>query len=80
MTTEYTYTMKFDPSKIADMMEQAFGKEVRVGVSGNRNITFTFIDEDLTQEERVQARDGMPEFVKMFYSFDRSVREVPDEV
>jgi len=78
--TKYIYTMKFDPSTIAQMIENAFGMEVEVGVSGNRNITFTFTDEDLTPAQRILAKDNMPEFVKMFYSFDRSVNEVPDEV
>jgi len=72
--------MKFDPKTIADMIENAFGLEVEVGVSGNRNITFTFKDVDLTPAQRTLAKDNMPEFVKLFYSFDRSVREVPDEV
>lgn len=70
--------MKFDPQKIADRIKSGTGKEVIIGVSGNRSITFTFIDEDLTPAERQAVVDALPPFVNLFYSFDGIVVEVPD--
>ena len=80
MTTKYTYTMKFDPQKIADMIMDRLGKEAEVGVSGNRQISFTFTDVDLTPAQRDGIKAALPAFVQLFYSFDRTISEVPDEV
>ena len=75
--TKYIYTMKFDPSKLADSIAAYIGSEVSVGVSGNRNISFTIKDTDLTQNQRETIVDNLPEFVRLFYSFSRTT--APDD-
>ena len=75
--TKYIYTMKFDPSKIAESIAAYIGTEVSVGVSGNRDLSFTIKDTDLTQNQRDTIVDNLPEFVRMFYSFERDT--APDD-
>ena len=75
--TDYKYTMKFDPSKLAESIAAYIGSEVSVGASGNRSLSFTIKDTDLTQNQRDTIIDNLPEFVKMFYSFERTT--APDD-
>ena len=75
--TKYIYTMKFDPSKLADSIAAYIGSEVSVGASGNRSLSFTIKDTDLTQNQKETIIDNLPEFVRMFYSFDRDT--APDD-
>ena len=70
---KYVYDMTFDPSKIADSIASYIGHEVEVGVSGNRSMSFTVKDTDLTPVQRQTIIDNLPEFVRMFYSFSRTV-------
>ena len=76
---KYVYDMTFDPSKIADSIESYIGHEVDVGVSGNRSMSFTVKDTDLTQTQREVIQANLPEFVRLFYSFTRTVVQ-DDEV
>ena len=75
--TDYVYTMKFDPNKLAESIEAYIGSEVSVGASGNRSLSFKIKDTDLTQNQRDTIVENLPEFVKLFYSFTRTV--VPSE-
>ena len=71
--TDYVYSMRFTAEKLADLIEAYIGTEVTVGASGNRNLSFKIKDTDLTQLQRETIIDNLPEFVRMFYSFDRTV-------
>ena len=71
--TDYVYSMRFDPNKLAEQIEAYIGTEVIVGASGNRGLSFTIKDTDLTAQQRQTVHDNLPEFVRMFYSFDRTV-------
>ena len=73
--SDYVYTMKFDPSKIAESIASYIGAEVEVGVSGNRTVSFTIKDTDLTPTQQEVIVANLPEFVRMFYSFKRTVHE-----
>ena len=75
--TDYVYTMKFDPNKLAESIEAYIGSEVSVGASGNRSLSFKIKDTDITQNQRDTIVENLPEFVKLFYSFTRTV--VPSE-
>ena len=75
--TKYIYTMKFDPSKLAESIAAYIGTEVSVGASGNRSLSFTIKDTDLTQNQKDTIIDNLPEFVRMFYSFERDT--APDD-
>ena len=75
--TKYIYTMKFDPSKLADSIAAYIGSEVSVGASGNRSLSFTIKDTDLTQNQKDTIIDNLPEFVRLFYSFERTT--APDD-
>lgn len=76
--TDYKYEMKFTAEKIANIIEGAIGRRPDIiGASGNRGMSFTFKDVDITQEERQLALARLPEFIKMVYSFSRY--EVPSE-
>ena len=75
--TDYVYTMRFDPNKLAEQIEAYIGTEVSVGASGNRSLSFKIKDTDLTQTQRETIQANLPEFVKLFYSFTRTV--VQDE-
>ena len=77
--TDYVYTMKFDPNKLAESIEAYIGSEVSVGASGNRSLSFKIKDTDLTQNQRETIVENLPEFVKLFYSFTRTVVQ-DDEV
>ena len=77
--TDYVYTMKFDPNKLAESIEAYIGSEVSVGASGNRSLSFKIKDTDLTQNQRETIVENLPEFVKLFYSFSRTVVQ-DDEV
>ena len=70
---KYVYTMRFDPNKLAEQIEAYIGSEVSVGASGNRSLSFIIDGTDLTQQQRETIHNNLPEFVKMFYSFDRTV-------
>ena len=75
--TDYVYTMKFDPNKLAESIEAYIGTEVSVGASGNRSLSFKIKDTDLTQIQRDTIVENLPEFVRMFYTFSREA--VPSE-
>ena len=70
---KYVYTMRFNPNKLAEQIEAYIGSEVSVGASGNRTLSFIIDGTDLTQQQRETIHNNLPEFVKMFYSFDRTV-------
>jgi len=65
--------MRFNPNKLAEQIEAYIGTEVSVGASGNRSLSFIIDGTDLTQQQRETIHNNLPEFVKMFYSFDRTV-------
>ena len=69
--TDYVYTMRFDPNKLAEQIEAYIGTEVSVGASGNRSLSFKIKDTDLTPVQRQTIIDNLPEFVRMFYTFSR---------
>ena len=69
--TDYKYTMKFDPNKLAESIAAYIGSEVSVGASGNRSLSFKIKDTDLTPVQRQTIIDNLPEFVRMFYTFSR---------
>ena len=74
--TDYVYTMKFTAEKIADLIEAAIGRRPdSIGASGNRGMSFTFKDTDVSPAERQLALDALPEFIRMIYSFDRTTVE-----
>ena len=73
MVTKYVYTMYFEPNKLAEQISAYIGHEVEVGASGNRKLSFIIKDVDLTENQRETIRDNLPEFVKLFYTFDRDV-------
>ena len=77
--TDYVYTMRFDPNKLAESIEAYIGSEVSVGASGNRSLSFKIKDTDITQNQRDTIVENLPEFVKLFYSFTRTVVQ-DDEV
>ena len=75
--TKYIYTMKFDPSKLADSIAAYIGTEVSVGASGNRSLSFTIKDTDLTPTQGQTIVGNLPEFVRMLYCFTRTT--APDD-
>lgn len=77
--TKYVYSMQFTAEKIADLIEAAIGRRPdEIGASGNRGMSFGFNDTDVSPADRQAALAAMPEFIKMIYSFNRTV--VDDEV
>ncbi len=76
--TKTRYTMRIDPSKMMDLIEAAIGRRPdEMGKSGLHTWSFTFKDPDLTIAERNAAKDALPEWMRMLYSFSREV--VTDE-
>lgn len=76
MTTKYVYTMEFTAKKIADLIEATIVRRPdAIGAHGNRGMSFTFNDADVSPAERQACLDAMPEFIRMVYSFNRTVVE-----
>lgn len=70
--------MAFTAQKLADIIEQAIGRRPEgIGASGNRGMSFTFKDTDITPAERQTALAALPDFVKDVYSFKRTT--APDD-
>ena len=78
--SEYVYSMRFTAEKLATIIEAAIGRRPdSIGASGNRGMSFTFKDTDITPAERQTALDALPDFVKMVYSFNRTVVDSEEE-
>lgn len=76
--TKYRYTMKITAEKLADLIESAIARRPdEMGKSGLHTFSFTFKDADVSASERQAALDALPEWLRLVYSFERTV--VSDE-
>jgi len=76
MTTKYIYSMEFTAQKLANLIEDTIGRRPdAVGSHGNRGMSFTFHDTDVSHDDRQATLDALPEFMKLVYSFGRKVVE-----
>lgn len=79
MVTRYVYTMRVDPSKLKQLVEQAFtdiGQPRTVdgiGRSGVHTFSFTFDDTDINPTQRQAALEAVPEWLRLLFSFERTV-------
>ena len=74
--TKYRYTMKVDPELMMDLIETAIGRRPdELGKSGLHTWSFTFVDTDITAQNRTDAQAALPDGIKLLYSFTREVLE-----
>ena len=76
MTTKYVYSMDFTAQNIGTLIMGTIGRAPdEIGSYGNRGMSFTFYDADVTPAERQACLDVLPEFMRLVYSFNRTVVE-----
>ena len=74
IVTKYVYTMKVSPEKLLDLIESTIGRRPdEIGKSGLHTWSFTFLDTDISAQDRSDAQAALPDGIRLLYGFTREV-------